>query len=278
MLKDRVLTAALLIPFLVAAILLLPTVFLAYLFGLVAILGAWEWSRLSGFTNLISRLAYVGLILFIMISSYDWIVEYRLLRDVLFLVFIGWLFAFVWLVITPAEEILSNAVNVYTRGLIGIVLLVPTWLAVLSLHSIQDHGPYLLLSLFIIIGVADSGAYFTGKLMGLTKLAPDISPGKTVEGVYGALVASLLMSGFLGWLFDFSGVALIAYICVALFCVIFSIVGDLFESVAKRSAGVKDSGCCLPGHGGIMDRIDSYTAAAPLYLLALSWFPELSGL
>jgi phosphatidate cytidylyltransferase len=210
-----------------------------------------------------------------MVSSYDWITQYKFLRDILFLIFIGWLFAFVWLVITPAEEILSNAINVYARGLIGVALLVPTWLSVLSLHSLQGHGPYLLLSLFAIIGVADSGAYFTGRLMGITRLAPDISPGKTVEGVYGGLVASLLISALIGWLFDFSGLAMAAFICVGLFCVIFSIVGDLFESVAKRSAGVKDSGCCLPGHGGVMDRIDSYTAAAPLYLLALSWFPQL---
>lgn len=275
MLKDRVATAAVLIPILVAAILLLPAIYLAYLFGLFAVIAAWEWSKLSGFTSLVSRLAYAGIVILIMVNSYDLIYQFQFLRDILFLVFVGWLFTLVWLTITPAEEILSNALNVYSRGLIGLALLVPAWLAMLSIHVSGENGPYRLLALFVIIGLADSGAYFTGKLMGVTKLAPLISPGKTIQGVYGALVISLIGALLIGYLFGFSGFNLWAFIGVALLSVIFSIVGDLFESVAKRSAGIKDSGSLFPGHGGVMDRIDGYTAAAPLYLLGLSWFPEL---
>ena len=275
MLKHRVATAAVLIPIMVAAVLLLPVIQLAYLFGIFAVIAAWEWSRLSGFTSLVSRLAYVGIVILIMVNSYHWIHEFRFLRDILFLVFVGWLFTLVWLAITPAEEILSNAVNVYTRGLVGLLLLVPCWLALLSIHASGEHGPYRLLALFVLVGLADSGAYFTGKLMGVTKLAPLISPGKTLQGVYGALVISLLGALLIGYLFGFSGFNLWAYCGVALLSVVFSIVGDLFESVAKRSAGLKDSGSLFPGHGGVMDRIDGYTAAAPLYLLGLSWFPEL---
>ena len=275
MLKDRVATAAVLIPILVAAILLLPAIYLAYLFGIFAVIAAWEWSKLSGFTSLVSRLAYAGIVILIMVNSYDLIYQFQFLRDILFLVFVGWLFTLVWLTITPAEEILSNALNVYSRGLIGLALLVPAWLAMLSIHVSGENGPYRLLALFVIIGLADSGAYFTGKLMGVTKLAPLISPGKTIQGVYGALVISLIGALLIGYLFGFSGFNLWAFIGVALLSVIFSIVGDLFESVAKRSAGIKDSGSLFPGHGGVMDRIDGYTAAAPLYLLGLSWFPEL---
>jgi len=153
--------------------------------------------------------------------------------------------------------------------------LIPAWLALLALHSFESQGAYIVLSLFILIGVADSGAYFAGRALGLTKLAPVISPGKTIEGVYGALVAGAVTAYLLGHLFDFSGIHLVSYISVALLCIVFSIVGDLFESVTKRSAGMKDSGSIFPGHGGVLDRIDSLTAAAPLYLLGLSWFPHL---
>ena len=118
MLRDRVLTAAVLIPILIAAILLLPVMYLALLFGFFVVLGAWEWSRLSGFTSIVSRIAYVGIAIMLMASSYDWIYQFQFLRDILFLVFVGWLFTLVWLTITPAEEVLSNAVNVYTRGII----------------------------------------------------------------------------------------------------------------------------------------------------------------
>lgn len=275
MLKARVITAAILIPLLAAAILLLSTKNLAFVFAVLIVIGAWEWSGLSGFTSLISRLAYVGITVFLMISSYSWISQYQTLQGLLFLVFIFWLFAFVWLTLTPAEKMLSNAINVYLRGLTGLILLLPAWLAMLSLHASGEQGPNLLVSLFVLIGVADSGAYFTGRLMGLTKLAPVISPGKTLEGVYGALVTGAIAAFVIGSLFDYSGILLLSYVSVALLCVVFSIVGDLFESVAKRSAGVKDSGHVFPGHGGVMDRMDSLTAAAPLYLLCLSWFPDL---
>jgi phosphatidate cytidylyltransferase len=275
MLKDRVITAAIIIPLLVTAILLLSTNHLSYVFGALIAIGAWEWSRLSGFTSSISRLAYVGITILVMVSSYDWILHHQFLRNLLLLVFICWLFAFVWLTITPAEKMLSNAINVYLRGAIGLVLLVPAWLALLVLHSVESQGPYIVLSLFVLIGVADSGAYFAGRSMGLTKLAPVISPGKTLEGVYGALTAGAITAFIIGYLFDYSGINLVSYISVALLCIVFSIVGDLFESVTKRSAGVKDSGSLFPGHGGVLDRIDSLTAAAPLYLLGLSWFPSL---
>ena len=275
MLRDRVLTAAVLIPLLIAAILLLPVMYLAFLFGFFVVMGAWEWSRLSGFTSIVSRIAYVGIAIMLMVSSYDWIHQFQFLRDILFLVFVGWLFTLVWLTITPAEEVLSNAVNVYSRGIIGLILLIPSWLAMLSVHAIGENGPDMLLSLFVLIGVADSAAYFTGKLMGVTKLAPLISPGKTLQGVYGGLIVSLVAAAIIGNVLGFSGFNLWAFMSVALLSVVFSIVGDLFESVAKRSVGIKDSGSIFPGHGGVMDRIDGYTAAAPLYLLGLSWFPEL---
>jgi len=275
MLKTRVITALILVPLLVCAVLLLPAHILAYIFGAFIVVAAWEWSRLSGFTSIVSRLAYIALAVFIMFSSYGWTARPDLLRYILYAVFVWWLFAFLWISIASAQRLLANAFNVYLRGAVGLVLLVPSWLALLALHMQADKGPYLLLSLFVIIWVADSGAYFSGRYFGATKLAPDISPGKTIEGVYGALFAALLVAILIAVLLDYNLSQVISFASVALFCTTFSIIGDLFESVAKRSAGIKDSGNIFPGHGGVMDRIDSLTAAGPLFLLALGWFPGL---
>lgn len=275
MLETRVITALVIIPLLVSAVLLLSVKSLAFIFGVVIIIGAWEWSRLSGFTSMISRLAYIALTIFIMLQSYNWIEQPKLLSYMLYAVFIWWLFAFLWLTITSPDKLLANVLNVYIRGLIGLILLVPAWLSLLALHTQGNNGPYLLLAFFILIWVADSGAYYSGKIFGCRKLAPVISPGKTIEGVYGALFAAFLASIIIALFLDYNFLQIIIFSSITLFCIIFSIIGDLFESVAKRNAGIKDSGTFFPGHGGVMDRIDSLTSAAPLFLLSLGWFPGL---
>lgn len=275
MLETRVITALVIIPLLVSAVLLLSVKSLAFIFGVVIIIGAWEWSRLSGFTSMISRLAYIALTIFIMLQSYNWIEQPKLLSYMLYAVFIWWLFAFLWLTITSPDKLLANVLNVYIRGLIGLILLVPAWLSLLALHTQGNNGPYLLLAFFILIWVADSGAYYSGKIFGCRKLAPVISPGKTIEGVYGALCAAFLASIIIALFLDYNFLQIIIFSSITLFCIIFSIIGDLFESVAKRNAGIKDSGTFFPGHGGVMDRIDSLTSAAPLFLLSLGWFPGL---
>lgn len=275
MLETRVITALVIIPLLVSAVLLLSVKSLAFIFGVVIIIGAWEWSRLSGFTSMISRLAYIALTIFIMLQSYNWIEQPKLLSYMLYAVFVWWLFAFLWLTITSPDKLLANVLNVYIRGLIGLILLVPAWLSLLALHTQGNNGPYLLLAFFILIWVADSGAYYSGKIFGCRKLAPVISPGKTIEGVYGALCAAFLASIIIALFLDYNFLQIIIFSSITLFCIIFSIIGDLFESVAKRNAGIKDSGTFFPGHGGVMDRIDSLTSAAPLFLLSLGWFPGL---
>ena len=230
---------------------------------------------MSGFTSTVSRLAYVALLALVMLQTFSWIDQPELLGYMLYAVFVWWLFAFLWLAITSSDQLLANALNVYTRGLISLVLLVPTWLSLMALHAQSENGPYLLIAFFVLIWVADSGAYFSGKLFGHGKLAPAISPGKTIEGVYGALLATVLSSVLIAFLLDYNLTQTFIFAGLALFCIVFSIIGDLFESVAKRSAGIKDSGTFFPGHGGVMDRIDSLTSAGPLFLLGLSWFPGL---
>ena len=147
-------------------------------------------------------------------------------------------------------------------------MLIPAWASVVALHGVDPGGPQLVISLLILVSVADSGAYFAGRHWGRVKLAPAISPGKTREGVYGALAGSVIFALLLAWFRPETGhPALLVLLCLAV--TLISVAGDLFESLLKRQAGVKDSGKLLPGHGGVLDRIDSLTAAAPLYLLGL---------
>jgi phosphatidate cytidylyltransferase len=125
--------------------------------------------------------------------------------------------------------------------------------------------------MMVLVWLADSGAYFTGRQWGKTKLAPAISPGKTWEGVYGGLFSSLVFAGIAGMLFSESVKWALMFMLVAGIAVLFSVVGDLLESLMKRHSGIKDSGHIIPGHGGILDRIDGMVAAAPVFLAAYLW-------
>jgi phosphatidate cytidylyltransferase len=149
----------------------------------------------------------------------------------------------------------------------GWLTLVPAWLAVVTLIAVDTRAPWLLLSLLLVIWSADIGAYFCGRAWGRHRLAPLLSPGKTLEGVGGGLGAALLTAFLLGsllWHFDRGALAFWLALCAV--AALFSVAGDLHESLQKRRAGVKDSGHLLPGHGGVFDRIDSLTAAAPVFL------------
>jgi phosphatidate cytidylyltransferase len=159
---------------------------------------------------------------------------------------------------------------VRTWALAGLLTLIPAWVALMNLHSTPDYGPRYALFLLLLIWIADSGAYFVGRRWGRTKLAPRISPGKTWEGVVGALTVTLAVAG--------AGAVSLgvrrwgAFILICVITVSFSVVGDLPESMLKRQYHTKDSGHLLPGHGGILDRVDSLTAAAPIFLLGLYGF------
>ncbi len=119
----------------------------------------------------------------------------------------------------------------------------------------------------MLVSVADTAAYFTGRRFGKVKLCPQISPNKTIAGVYGALASGAILSAIGGWLLHVRGLAWLALIALALVTVIASIIGDLFESLVKRQAGVKDSGTLFPGHGGMFDRLDGMFAALPVFAL-----------
>ena len=152
----------------------------------------------------------------------------------------------------------------------GYFVIVLGWLAMLALHEQQ---PSLLLFLFVLIWVADIAAYFAGKKFGRSKLAEELSPGKTREGVLGAIVGAVLFSllGVYLWQEQLAWMLAIYFVLLCVLSVLISVVGDLFESLLKRNAGVKDSGFLIPGHGGVLDRIDSLLAASPGFVLGLYW-------
>lgn len=246
-------TAAVLIAGLLAALFLLPRAALAALVGLVLFLGAAEWARLC-------RLAGAPAWIFAAaLAAVFFACDYIGLERPLFI-----LAAAFWIVVAPLWMWRGmRATQTTWIGAAGFAVLVPAGLALLAL------GPLAVLLVLVLVWIADSAAYFVGRAWGRRKLAPSISPGKTWEGAAGGLIGALAYAIICG--FYIEGLAWAPYLAAAAVLAMVSIVGDLFESAAKRQAGVKDSGALLPGHGGILDRVDSATAVLPLAALAVPW-------
>lgn len=263
MLKQRLLAALVLIPAFLAALWLLPQWAWAGLMGIIVLLGADEWARLSGY-------ARAGRTLYLVATAAFLAGAYALLSAGsspawwLLPIAVGF-----WLFVAPAWVGGHwRASNFGVRAVAGWIVLIPTWIAIVELRLI---GPGLVLYAMGMIWLADSAAYFSGRRWGRHKLAPSVSPGKTWEGVAGALAAVTVLAvlvALVGKDFFLAGYAVEAWQLVAAtwFIVGMSVLGDLFESHIKRTAGVKDSGQLIPGHGGVLDRIDSQTAALPLFL------------
>lgn len=272
MLKQRLLTAAVLSALMITAIFAFPTSWFAALLAVFLAAAAWEWMHLmkSDHGAILSGLP--GGLAAILISLWFFQHETAVVPVVLGAASIGWCAVLSSL---PRADGLRplHTHGAFTRFLAGAFLLAPPWLALIHLHTTPLYGPWYVLFLFGLVAVADSAAYFTGRAWGKKKLAPHISPGKTWEGVYGALAATGIYGAVCGVLFDLHAMALTAFTTLCIVTVMFSIVGDLFESLIKRQVGAKDSGGILPGHGGVLDRIDSLTAAAPIFTLGL-WLLE----
>jgi phosphatidate cytidylyltransferase len=256
MLKNRLITAMILGAVFLGALFFLPNLAWA-LFLLVFILaGAWEWGGLVGYSRggkivfLVTTAAFAALLLPGLPGMELWNMRLSallLLNATLF-----------WAVLMPLW--LAHRWRIGGRiapVLVGWLLLLPPWIALLNLRHI---GPQLVLVVMLTVALADSAAYFSGKRFGKHKLAPQISPGKTWEGLIGALIAVTLFAGALCLWKNFSLWLVVGFLTI----VILSVIGDLFESLIKRHAGKKDSGSILPGHGGVMDRIDGLTSTLPL--------------
>jgi phosphatidate cytidylyltransferase len=263
-------TALALVPLVSAAVLLLPSPYLGLVFALLVLLGAAEWARLSGISSCGAQVPYI---LLIASGVYG---AARLLDEGsgVFWAMVGaslwWVLVALFLTGLRVRGLARKLEGVNVLQLLaGLVTLIPAWAALMLLHSAPGPGAALVLFLLVLIWVADSGAYFAGRRWGRTKLAPGISPGKTLEGVAGAVAGALLCA--LAWAalqgYRWEETLVFALLCVT--TTLFSVAGDLFESLMKRLRDVKDSGRTLPGHGGLLDRIDSLTAAAPVFVTGL---------
>lgn len=264
MLKQRVLTGLVLAVIVLAAVALLPPGLFAAFIAVVLLLGAREWGRLAGLRSAWAQGAWLLGVACLMLLLRD--VPRELLAGLLLPLVGWWVLAFGLILIYP------RAATAWARPvpllLAGLLVLLPGWLTFLFLRGEAQHVPSILLLLFAV-AAADIGAYFVGRRFGQRKLAPRVSPNKTWEGFLGGMFACVLLAAALGpWLLPGSGAGLWLRLCLyAALLGAASVVGDLFESMLKRQRQVKDSGSLLPGHGGVLDRIDSITAAAPFYAL-----------
>lgn len=278
MLKSRLITAFILIPVVIAALFLLPPLGFMITTLVVCMLAAWEWGQFAGFASRTQRIwlaVLCGLLLALMmltLPAYQHPVQLPQISFWLWASLGWWIAALVLVLFYPASASLWCQSRVL-RLIFGILTIVPFFWGMLALrqyHYDVNHyaGAWWLLYVMFLVWGADSGAYMFGRLFGKHKLAPKVSPGKTWEGFFGGLLTSALIS----WLFGLwaplevqPGTLLLCSITAALA----SVLGDLTESMFKREAGIKDSGNLIPGHGGILDRIDSLTAAVPVFACLL---------
>ncbi|WP_110686237.1 phosphatidate cytidylyltransferase [Salinicola aestuarinus] len=264
MLRQRVLTALVLAPLVLVGLFGLTGASFAFFTAIVLLLGAWEWARLAGFDAHAPRLLYAAGFGALMLVAWQagWMDD----QWPLWLGALGWLVNAWW--ISRYPDATAQWQHPAIRLAMGGWVLFPCWI---GFHQLRQDGSEWLLFVLLLVWVADIGAYFAGRRFGRRKLASRVSPGKSWEGVYGGWVAVALLSlGYALWL----GMGLaetLGLLLVAVFVAYVSVIGDLLESMLKRFRGLKDSSQLLPGHGGILDRIDSLTAAIPIFALIRPW-------
>ena len=257
MLKTRVITAVGALAIIAVVLFVLPEIWTEYIIALLLVAGGWEWSAFLGVERRGVRIAYTSLVAVCLAAAL--VATPSQAEIVMEIACVWWLVAFAWTLRFPTA--IPNAV----RWLCGILVIVPLFVA---LYTLLRLGVGYLLFILLIVWVADGGAYFAGKTFGRVKLAPAISPGKTWEGVVGGLVLVALLA-LAAALWQGLTIVVVLPFCLAVGAI--SIIGDLTVSMFKRTAGVKDSGTLFPGHGGVLDRVDSVAAAAPLFALGLGW-------
>lgn len=265
MLRSRVLTAAVLAPLFALGVLALSQFWFAFLLGLFVALGAWEWTYLSGYDE--PSLKAFGAAAAGMLMAAVYFSPAGLTEPLLLLTCCGWLAVAVLLFHRRNKGLLTWPRPL--RWVSGVWVLIPAWLAIVVLQHLQAEA---VLMLFVLIWAADIGAYFAGRRWGHRKLAPAISPGKTVAGLWGGFGAAAVVAAAFGAWWGLSAGRCAGLVVWSVAVVLMSVFGDLFESNWKRMAELKDSGGVLPGHGGILDRIDSITAAAPFFVLGWLWW------
>ncbi|KZY47043.1 MULTISPECIES: phosphatidate cytidylyltransferase [unclassified Oleiphilus] len=274
MLKQRIITALILAPLVLGGVFLLPPEYFSWFVAAIVILGAWEWANLSGVSASAARVVYalvMAVFLFLLVGSMS-------LPWVLTLSVAWWALACVLVMTFPESSSLWKGKIV--QLLLGFVVLAPLWKALVFLRS-SEYAPladlnvlWLIFYILMLVWAADTGAYFAGRAFGKKKLAPKVSPGKSWAGAWGGLAACLLLSLIASNLLEHNFAMTIQFAVISTITGSISIIGDLTESMFKRQRGIKDSSNLLPGHGGVLDRIDSLVAAIPVFVFALynlSW-------
>ena len=257
MLKIRIITGVIALAILLLVLFVAPPFAAEIAIAFVALAGAWEWSGLLRVPGDALRYVFVAAIAGLLAALH--LFDGGITQALLFGAAIWWLAALLWVFLYP------TSVPRVIAWVAGFCVLLPLFVA---LRELYRTGPETLLFVLLVVWAADVGAYFSGKAFGRNKLAPSISPGKTWEGVVGGLVTVSVIAVAGAFWFE---APLLAIVPFCLVVASLSIIGDLTVSIFKRTAGVKDSGKLFPGHGGILDRVDSVSAAAPLFALGLAW-------
>ncbi|MBU0744091.1 MAG: phosphatidate cytidylyltransferase [Gammaproteobacteria bacterium] len=273
MLIKRIITAVILGSLIMIGVIYLPPIGVSLLALSIVLIGAWEFSGFFSKWTLIVRISFL-----LTLIAISFLTQLLPVLPILILGTLWWLIApyFLWRYSSAKDNCFTKLV---WQWLLGIMIFIPCWLGIVIIY--RNFGMEFLFYLLATVCAMDIGAYFTGRLWGKHLLASEISPKKTFEGVWGGVFAALLIAiaGVL-WLkfnlikstgigVDFSNLSSISFVMLTLVACLWSVVGDLFESMLKRQAGVKDSGGLLPGHGGVYDRVDSLTAAIPIFALGL---------
>lgn len=285
MLKQRLITALILIPLALYVVFALPLFWFAAAIILLMTAGAWEWAPLMNVTRRSARIAYTVFVAVLLAVLMWWVPLDKVWQDgelapvIYYLIVAGcvwWLVAIALVINYPrSRRVWSRTRSIV--GVFGLLTLVPAWAGLVAVRSLNYaeqplFGGFAVLFVLLLVWAADVGAYFAGVRYGRNKLMPAVSPGKTMEGLCGGVTLAFVVMMVLAHWLKIPAEQFAGYYITGLVTVVASVFGDLNESMFKRCAGVKDSGKLLPGHGGILDRIDSLTAALPIFTLSYLWF------
>ena len=260
MLKHRIITALILAPLALAGIFGTEVQGFYWFVGVIVAIAAWEWARISGYEAQSLRVSYA-----VYVAIWLIFVRYIPAAPILYIGLAWWVIAIILVMRYPGTSRFWRQRSV--KLAIGLLVLIPFWKAMLTLREAemlvdQNLGVNLvILYALLVIWAADTGAYFAGRAFGKAKLAPAVSPGKSWAGAWGGLACTIALAVFAALYLNLNAIELIV---ITIITGILSIFGDLTESMFKREAGIKDSSSLLPGHGGVLDRIDSLTAAIPV--------------
>lgn len=259
-LRQRIATAIVLAAVVITVLVAMPPVVAVAVVAVVIVAGAWEWAGFAGLGGTAARWVYAAAVGVAVVAAWRWTAEPAALAVFLRGAALWWAAAFAWVLLAPGKG------GRVAAAVAGFAVLVPAGIGLARLAMLEPHGRLQLLFLIVLIAAADIGAYFGGRSLGRHKLAPTVSPGKTWEGFAAGMVGAAVAAacGAVAFGSDVTG-----WVAMCVVVALVSVVGDLVESMFKRHAGLKDSSGLLPGHGGVLDRIDSLTAAGPAFLLGL---------